>query len=757
MTRRNKRILACLMAVGLVAALSPSPASSTPKGLPEWLTKASPAVSEAILDNGSKTPPEFLDRLRYAGEDGLLGVMGRLVERTPAAESLVARATRALHWYGDSSAFYARVDQEQLAHLLSSDLTLFVEPDYPITGFLSTAAVDISARSGPGATGLWSFSPYGHLGSLRSEVPGMAANRVTGKGVVVANTDSGIDGTHRDFGGWNCEPGPMQPCDSRIIRQVTINSLVAGDDDEVRSPTSDFASGHGTHTAGIIAGNGFYARGGDNSVQSYGGDGYTFGIAPQASLISVKIGDTQSAALGLAGLQWQITHARKYDIRVSNNSWGCRDGCSFDHRSASALILENLYKEDVLITFAAGNDGGGPDGAAYNGNAQSPYVLGVAAYDDEQQAPTIASFSSRGVEGTPLPDPSSWHPRDERDGYRRPDLSAPGVRIYSAANLTGGTSSFIPRTSPHDVNTGPGIFAYTFMSGTSMSTPMVSGAAALLIGACPSASTLDVMRALMEGAQARPVVDTDGSRIAPAHVTGYGGLNVRGSLESLQRKGLCEGSDSGSMIKPFIEAPDDAVARRSITLDASRSSSENGNLSYVWGLGDGKKASGPKVSHTYRKPGYYEITLTVANDRGDSAARRKLIAVSPKPSFVERGQVQGGSYLATTSEFIFGCPRTPASQGVDGYLFRLPQPIAADGQVATISATAGNGVPVELFTSVFADTCRSIAIAYSEGSHRLTTELPPGAAFVVASIDAPRARSITVELKVHRRLPKQRR
>ena len=750
-------VLCISLITGVAAASASASASESPtvKVVHPWLAAASAPIRQAILEHLDKTPPEFFERLDHALPDGSLVVMVRLRSRSAQAEALARSATHDLRWYGDLPAFYGLVHQEGLAQLLASPKVLHVEPDYRVTNFLSTAAVDVSARSAEDPTGLWAFdSGTGPYGALTSEIAGFGPDRVTGKGIVVADTDSGIDGTHRDFGGWDCEAAAFQPCESRIVRKVIINQALQGDNDEAPLPTTDLASGHGTHTAGIIAGNGFYARAGESQPSLYGGDGYTFGIAPQASLISVKLGDSQSAALGYAGLQWQAAHARRYDIRVSNNSWGCANGCSFDDRSATALVLKNLYDEGVLVTFAAGNNGGGGDGAAYNGAAQSPYVLGVGAYDDEQEVPKMADFSSRGLEGEALPDPESWRPSSESQGFRRPDLSAPGVFIYSAANLTGGTSSLIPRVDPQDAGAQPGVLAYTPMSGTSMSTPMVSGAAALLFGACPSASTLDVMRALMVGASGRTVQDSDGTTTAAPHVTGYGALDVRASFEWLDDIGVCPRGESGEVLKPVIEAPSDATVGKKVVFDASKSTVSTGSIArHEWDFGDGRTAAGQSVTHTYKRPGFYEVILTVHGPSGASRTRRQMVSVSKDELFVDSAVVRGGSYLATNAEFIFSCPRKPQSQDLDGHVFTLPERLLGRGPfVAVLSASSVDGNGIETFASVFTEGCQSTTIAYTEGRSRVAVDVLPNTRFVVASIDAPLSRDIKIDLKVHSKI-----
>lgn len=743
----NRRTLCIVVLAALIGGLSAQPVKSATAGVPAWLREpaASPDVLRTILSHRAKTPPEFFSRLRYALPDGTLQVMVRLARRTDAVERFVESSTSRLHWYGDGPSFYGRVDQQQLADLLRSDDVRFVEPDYPIVNFLSTATVDVNARTYEDDLGMWSFDGR----DLQSELPGVSAAHATGKGVVVAHSDSGIDETHRDFDTWTCGVG-ASACQSRIIRKVVVDQVSGNDEDELGLPTSDVASGHGTHTAGIIAGNGFYSRAGD-ADGSYGADGHHFGVAPQASLISVKVGDSQSAALGVQALQWQLDHAAKYDIRLSNNSWGCMGGCSFSPDSAGALVLRRLFEADVLVTFAAGNDGGGPDGTAFNGLAQSPHVLSVAAYDDAQEQPAIADFSSRGVDGEPLPDPGTWTPEAETAGYRRPDLSAPGVDVWSAANTTGGTSSVLPRAVIEGTAT---IFPYVRMSGTSMSTPMVTGGAALLMSACPNASALEVMRSLMAGATTRQIMTTDGTRVALPYETGYGGLAVRASFDWLRTRPSCSAATGGETVTPRLDLPPAGIIREDVTFDASRSSTTTGTITdYEWDFGDGTSASGAVARHSFKKPGFYNVTLTVYDDSGSSASRRRTIAVSRPPTFSSDGRIQQGTYMATASEFIWQCPRMPTTQGLDGHVFELPDGLARSPQSISLEGVPGTDAGFWLYASVATGDCDFPVTAYTEGGHEVTLDLPPGARYIVAH--ARGGKDIDVSLSVYPSIPKK--
>ena len=554
MPSRLRRSVAVTLSLFVIAGLFPMAVAvaeqpSSPRISHPWVTDS---LADELAAHPDKIPAEFRERLRWVMPDGTLRVMVALQIRDADAETFIANTTTWKHWYGDAPRFLARVTPAQLTKLLAADVVTFVEPDYPITNFMASSSLDVHARSTTGdGSAVWSFDPTaGPMGALKSDIPSLTADQATGKGVTVAITDSGIDRTHRDFGGWDCQAEPYEPCNSRIIRAVNIDHLFGtGADPSESLPTTEFASGHGTHVAGTIAGNAYYQRDrtkpNASDITTYGGDGYNFGIAPQADLISTKNGDTLWAGLSTAGLQWQLDHADEYGIRVSSNSWGCVGGCSFSGNSAIGQLFKQMYEAGIVVVFAVGNDGGTNNGNNFSGYAQSPYVLGVANYNDTNHR--LASSSSRGSDNT-LPDPTTWTPQSEpANGERRPDVGAPGTSIWSAGTLTGGAASVVPRQNTNDVTGGGGCCTreYRVMSGTSMATPHVAGAAAVMFSACPTATSLDVMRAVMVGADAAEVLSTDGSRVAQPFETGYGSLEVRRSVDWLLTQRACGGTGGG--------------------------------------------------------------------------------------------------------------------------------------------------------------------------------------------------------------------
>ena len=190
--------------------------------------------------------------------------------------------------------------------------------------------------------------------------------------------------------------------------------------------------GHGTHVASIVAGTG--AKSG----------GKYRGIAHGASILDGKVLDdfgSGSESGIIAGMQW----AAEQGADIANLSLGGLDTTAVDPLEQAVESLTAQY--GTLFVIAAGNSG-----SSYSvgspGSAPSALTVGAVDRDD-----TLAFFSSRGP--------------TQVDGVIKPDVTAPGVEIVAALHSAGTINTPVE----------PG---YTALSGTSMATPHVAGAAALL-------------------------------------------------------------------------------------------------------------------------------------------------------------------------------------------------------------------------------------------------------------------------------------
>ncbi|MEE1807250.1 S8 family peptidase [Streptomyces sp. BE133] len=208
--------------------------------------------------------------------------------------------------------------------------------------------------------------------------------------------------------------------------------------------------GHGTHVASTIAGTGKAS------------DGLRRGVAPGAKLAIGKVcGDDGSCAGSavIAGMEW----AAKSGIDVVNMSLGGAPSDGTDPLSAAVNSLSRTY--GTLFVIAAGNSGPDPETVGSPGAADE--ALTVAAVDKSDQ---MASFSSRG-------------PR-VGDGAAKPDIAAPGVAIVAARAK--GTKMGKPVDD-----------FYTSASGTSMATPHMAGAAAIIAQQHPDVTGRQIKALLM--------------------------------------------------------------------------------------------------------------------------------------------------------------------------------------------------------------------------------------------------------------------
>ncbi|MDT0566366.1 S8 family peptidase [Streptomyces sp. DSM 3412] len=225
------------------------------------------------------------------------------------------------------------------------------------------------------------------------------------------------------------------------------------------SPDTTDAYGHGTHVASITAGTGAKSK------------GRYKGVAPGAELLNVKVlsdegyGDDSGI---IAGMEW----AAEQGADVVNLSLGGGDTPEVDPMEAQINKLS--AEKGILFAVAAGNEGDGERTVGSPGSAAA--ALTVGAVDDKDR---LAPFSSRGP---------------GMDGRIKPDVTAPGVAVTAAA----APGSVI------DEEVGQKPEGYLTISGTSMATPHVAGAAALLKQQHPDWTYAELKAALVASAKGGP-------------------------------------------------------------------------------------------------------------------------------------------------------------------------------------------------------------------------------------------------------------
>ena len=332
---------------------------------------------------------------------------------------------------------------------------------------------------------------------------GSAGVASRGEGVVVGVIDSGINPTHVSFaataGGFthtNPRSGFLGWCASNAgvcnTKLIGAYDFVSGGTNGIGSFTVD-PDGHGTHVSGTAVGNPVSTVFGANPID-------ISGVAPRANLISYRgCGSTPTSrscgANSGSALLAAINRAVADQVDVINYSIG---GDAFDpwetlggsiNSDTEAFLAAR--EAGIVVAVAAGNDGPAPGSHGSPGN--SPWVLGVASVTHNRSGAgdLLAESSGRGAV-TP-------------QGVLKPDLAAPGVAIR-AADRTGNNIAQL--------------------SGTSMASPHVAGAAALIAAARPSWNADQIVSALMLTARADNIVELNGGAASTPHGRGAGTIDL---------------------------------------------------------------------------------------------------------------------------------------------------------------------------------------------------------------------------------------
>ncbi|MCI8729779.1 MAG: S8 family peptidase [Lachnospiraceae bacterium] len=240
--------------------------------------------------------------------------------------------------------------------------------------------------------------------------------------------------------------------DTGIFPHVDFdNRIIAFQDMEHgrKEPYDD--NGHGTHIAGILGGSGSASR------------GKCRGIAPECDFIGIKVLDKQGNGKKehvLQAFQWILENHVKYHIRIVNISVGTTYRSDGDHR---ILIdgVDQVWDAGLVVVAAAGNGGPAPGTVTAPGSSRKVITVGAsdmlsARYGSSGSGPTMECVC-------------------------KPDIVAPGQHILSCAPQRRGR-------------------LYVRKSGTSMATPVISGAAARMLEYDPSLKNVEIKMLLKESA-----------------------------------------------------------------------------------------------------------------------------------------------------------------------------------------------------------------------------------------------------------------
>jgi len=388
----------------------------------------------------------LLTQLAAEQPDQLVAVIVQKLAKDSHLEELVARmggvVTRDLHII---NAFAARMEAQDAVALSRNPGVRWVSLDAPVERSGKPVQSDTTTGTNNGAP------KNTYLNTLR--VPEVWNLGLQGQGIAIAVIDSGVS-VDSDFSVSSSRNK------SRLLKQIVFCT---------NSTSSNDVYGHGTHVAGIIAGNG-----------SDSGGLYA-GVAPQADLISLKIADGTGMAYEsdvVNALQWVYDNHRNYNIRVVNLSLNSTVEMSY-HLSPLNAAAEILWFNGIVVVASSGNDIGSPINTTNSAPANDPFIITVGASNEQGTSSfsddTYAPFSAFGTTS---------------DGFTKPDIVAPGKDIISVLSKNSWWGWDYP-----DRNIGSG--EYFRMSGTSMAAPMVTGAVALMLQAQPNLTPDQVKYRLM--------------------------------------------------------------------------------------------------------------------------------------------------------------------------------------------------------------------------------------------------------------------
>lgn len=476
-----------------------------------------------------------------------------------------------------------------------------------------------------------------------------------GAGQIVAVADSGLDlgdvnNMHPDFQG-------------RVVQAYCL-----GRPDPCNWSDAD---GHGTHVAGSVLGSGA-ASGSNPAAHQYAGS-YA-GVAPEARVVFQSLDDNDGQLGGIPDDRGDLMRQAHADgARIHTNSWGGPTGNvngapQYGGYTVGSQTVDAAAWElkDILILYSAGNNGVDanrngvidPDSLGAPGTAKNVLTVGASENvrpsvtrrwgdmrpDDWGTNPIASDLAANNADG--MAAFSSRGPAD--DGRIKPDVTAPGTYILST------------RSRHPNVGDGWGAFNqyYLYMGGTSMSTPLTAGAAAVVREwltahrgiANPSAALMKAL--LINGA----------ADISP----GQYGAGAQQETPS-QRPNIVNGWGRVDLVESLM--PDGG--RQVVLVDDASGIDTNGSRTYQLAVGNGQMRTAARAA-TPRSLGVSAETL------------------APAANLIQNGGFESDAAWAvsdmgyTAAAAHSGSRSMASTPGVDGYVYQLVQ-VPANATAATLS------------------------------------------------------------------------
>jgi len=478
---------------------------------------------------------------------------------SPLVNQILMTGTQVLDQLPLVNGLLCTVSGLQIRLLSALPIVSYISPDRPLGGALDYAEPAVNANVA---------LQYGWNGS----------------GVGVAVIDSGI-----------------APVADLTYNGTGLSRIVHSENFADRSGNTSDQFGHGTHVAGILAGDGAASSG------SWYTRTFT-GIAPAAQIVNLRVLNGQgqgSDSAVVRAIFRAIQLKSQYNIRVINLSLG-RPVYETYLLDPLCIAVEAAWRAGIVVVVAAGNNGRdnsqGDNGyRTINSPGNDPYVITVGAmktmFTATRADDLIASYSSKG--------PTAY------DNIVKPDVVAPGNSMVSLLAPNSWLSANYPQNDVPDAYYESGTVtgnstSYYRMSGTSMATPVVSGAAALLLQQNPGLTPDEVKARLMKTATKSfpassvatdPTTGATYTSFYDVFTIGAGYLDVWAALnDSTIAWGSARSPqaayDSSSDSAFFILDPSSAFASNVVwggNVVWGTGTARRGNV--VWGSGNGVSAS----------------------------------------------------------------------------------------------------------------------------------------------------------------------
>ena len=349
-----------------------------------------------------------------------------------------------------------------------------------------------------------------------NKLPGLASpGGLTGKGQVVAITDTGLDTNHPAF-------------EARVLSTRSFNGGKSIPD----------IDGHGTHCAATMVG----SAGPSNSSQFP-----PSGMAPNAKLIAQSFMMAKIAAPlihDIFGEEQAMIHNNSWYIPVDSSNYAQRKYLDTDAFAVDEVVYN---RPELLVVFCAGNEGNLSDNVLKSqigsyGSAKNVLTVGASASDravdfsdagwdvvnetsqTRRSVDTVVKFSSRG--------PTA-------EGRRKPDVVAPGTAILSALSKDVALAKVEGYAAMFGSLSGANSSQWMYLSGTSQAAAAVSGCAALLreaLSAPPfNLKPSEITSALLKALLINGAVDTTSNQSGPNNTQGYGRIDMERAIRPLSR------------------------------------------------------------------------------------------------------------------------------------------------------------------------------------------------------------------------------